>query len=247
MAKPVLLVTGGSRGIGAATAECAARQGYRVVVNYHSRADAAAVVVDRIQAAGGEAVAMAADVGDPDAVARLFQRIDALWGPVAALVNNAGITIGRRPFMEMTIPQMRQVMDTNLDGVFYCLWQAVARMARSRGGMGGAIVNVSSEAGKFGGNCISAYAAAKAGVTTLTVALARELAPEGIRINAVSPGVIDTEPVYDPDPQKRAALAASLPMGRLGTPEEVAETILWLLSDKAAYVAGAVVTVAGGR
>lgn len=243
----VLLVTGSSRGIGAATARLAGRRGYAVAVNYRTNREAAERVVADIRVAGGVAEAFAADVGDWDQVRDLFAHIDAVLGPVSALVNNAGITGGFTTITEVTPQHLQAVFATTLFGAFYCIRAAVERMARSRGGIGGAIVNVGSEAARFGGNRLSPYAAAKAGLHTLTMGLARELAPEGIRVNAVSPGVIATDQQRDLLPERLQTLQASLPLGRMGAPEEVAEAILWLLSDAASYVTGAILSVAGGR
>ncbi|KAF0118875.1 MAG: 3-oxoacyl-ACP reductase [Rhodospirillaceae bacterium] len=220
--RPVILVTGASRGIGAATARLAGARGYAVAVNYCSNSDAAAKVVADIRDGGGEAVAIRADVGAPEAVEALFAQVDERFGRLDALVNNAGITLGRTAFLDIPPEDFRRVIGVNLIGTIHCLRAAAARMALSRGGFGGAIVNVSSEAGRFGGNRISAYAASKGAVNALTVGLARELVADGIRLNAVSPSVIDTEPNFEPDPAKRQALEAGLPMGRMGRPYEVA-------------------------
>jgi NAD(P)-dependent dehydrogenase (short-subunit alcohol dehydrogenase family) len=245
--RKVLLVTGAAHGIGAATARLAGRQGYAVAVNYRGNPEPAEQVVAQIRDQGGMAEAFHADVGQSRQVEDLFARIDRGLGPVTALVNNAATSGGRMEILDLTPELLQEVFSSTLFGAFYCIQAAVARMARSRGGTGGTIVNVGSEAARFGGHRLSAYAAAKAGLHTLTVGLARELAPQGIRINAVSPGIIDTHQQQGRAPEQQQAVVASLPLGRMGTPEEVAQTILWLLSEGASYVTGVVLPVAGGR
>jgi len=241
------VVTGASRGIGAATALLAAKRGYPVCVNYRERRDDAERVVAAIARAGGKAIAVRADVGDEAAVRDMFERATRELGPVAALVNNAGINGGHGAFAEMPSATIASVFATNIFGAFWCVREAIARMAKSRGGAGGAIVNVTSQAATFGGNRITAYAASKAALNAFTIGLAREVAPDGIRINAVSPGVVATEMASDMDEAARKRIAESLPMGRAARPEEVAEVVVWLLSDAASYVTGAIVPVAGGR
>jgi NAD(P)-dependent dehydrogenase (short-subunit alcohol dehydrogenase family) len=243
----VLVVTGGSRGIGAAVARLAGERGYRVAVAYRAAEDAAAGVVRAIEAAGGQAAAFRVDVADPAEVERLFAAVEATLGLPTALVNSAGATGGNRSFLELDPALLQSVVAVNLYGTFYCIQSAARRMARSSGGPGGAIVNVSSEAARFGGNRLAAYAAAKAGVSTLTVALARELADEGVRVNAVSPGVIDTDQHVGHDADRKAGLIASIPLKRMGRAEEVAQAILWLLSDEACYVTGSILSINGGR
>jgi NAD(P)-dependent dehydrogenase (short-subunit alcohol dehydrogenase family) len=208
-------------------------------------------VVRTIEEAGGRAAAFRVDVADPAEVERLFTAVEHSLGLPTALVNSAGATGGNRSFLDLDPGLLQSVVAVNLFGTFYCIQAAAQRMARSSGGSGGAIVNVSSEAARFGGNRLAAYAAAKAGVSTLTVALARELADEGIRVNAVSPGVIDTDQHAgqgtNQDAERRAGLVASIPLKRMGQAEEVAQAILWLLSDEASYVTGSVLSINGGR
>jgi NAD(P)-dependent dehydrogenase (short-subunit alcohol dehydrogenase family) len=228
-------------------ARLAARREYRVAIAYRQADKEAAGVVSSIERAGGKAKAYRADVADPQAVERLFESSDKELGPLTALVTSAGITGGTKSIMELDDRTLQDVVATNLLGTFYCVRAASRRMARSRGGAGGAIVNISSEAGRFGGNRLSAYAAAKAGVNTLIIGAARELAEEGIRVNAVSPGVIDTDQHAGEIAERNAALVQSIPMKRMGRAEEVAEAVLWLLSDEASYVTGSVLSVTGGR
>lgn len=243
----VLVVTGGSRGIGAAVATLASGRGYAVAVAYQSAERQATDVVQTIARAGGEAAAFQVDVADPDSIERLFIAVERTLGRPVALVNSAGSTGGARSILELTPPMLQSIVATNLFGTIYCTQAAAARMARSSGGSGGAIVNLSSEAARFGGNRLAAYAAAKAGVNTFTIAVARELAAEGIRVNAISPGVIATDQHAGNDAQRTASLLASIPLGRMGTAAEVAQAILWLLSDDASYITGSVLSIHGGR
>lgn len=243
----VCIVTGAARGIGAAIALAAGRCGYSVCINYREADDAAGAVQRSIESSGGRAIACRADISRADDVARLFETVDRLLGPVAALVNNAGVSGGRHPIADIDSEAFRFVVDVNLLGSFLCIKEAAMRMATSRGGHGGSIVNLSSTAVRTGGMRLAPYVAAKAGVEGLTRALAKELGSDGIRINAVAPGLIATNqhPLDDPAWQSRAA--STVPLGRIGTGEEVAEAVLWLLSDAAAYVTGTVLEVAGGR
>lgn len=203
-------------------------------------------MVAEIVRQGGRAIAVRADVAREDEVAALFAVVDRELGPVTALVNNAGIAAVRHPVVEIKPAELRRVIDVNLVGTFLCIQQAIRRMAVSSGGRGGAIVNLSSVAARSGGDRLSSYVAAKAAVDGLTMSLARELAIEDIRINAVSPGIIATDQQPLHDATWRAAAAARIPLGRLGTAEEVAEAILWLLSDEASYVSGSNLPVSGG-
>lgn len=244
---PVLLVTGASRGIGAATARLAGRAGYRVALNCRRDVAGAERVAHDIRAGGGTALVLPADVGDAGAVAALFAAIDRDLGRITVLVNNAGLSGGACDLARLPHAVLQEVVATNLLGAFYCTQEAIARMARSAGGAGGAIVNVSSEAARFGGHRITAYAATKAGLNALTLGAARELAADGIRVNAISPGVIATAQYEDLEPARREGLLASIPLHRMGTPEEVAVAILWLASRDASYITGAILPITGGR
>ncbi|MGC1444715.1 MAG: SDR family oxidoreductase [Xanthobacteraceae bacterium] len=245
--RAVLIVTGASRGIGAATARLAAARGYDVAINYRRDAAAAEAVAAAIRTAGGVAETFQADVSDDRAVADMFALIERRLGRPGVLVNNAGISGGVGAFAAIPPATLREVIATNLLGAFYCSQAAARRMSLSQGGAGGAIVNISSQAGQFGGNLISPYAASKAGLNAFTLGLARELAGEGIRVNAVSPGVIDTGIHADAEPQRREAALASIPLQRAGRPDEVAKAVLWLASEEASYITGTVLAVAGGR
>ncbi|WP_102125786.1 SDR family oxidoreductase [Deinococcus planocerae] len=245
----VVLITGGSRGIGAATARLAALQGYAVGVNYRQDAGAAGEIVREIECSGGRALAVRADVGREDDVERLFGEVEAGLGRVTALVNNAGVLERQTRVEEMDAARLARVLTTNVIGSFLCAGAAVRRMSTRRGGAGGVIVNVSSRASVLGspGEYVD-YAASKGAVDTLTVGLAREVAAEGIRVCAVRPGLIETEiHALGGEPGRVTRLAPGIPLGRGGSPEEVAQAILWLLSDEASYVTGALLDVGGGR
>lgn len=249
MAPQVVLITGGSRGIGAATALLAARQGYAVGVNYRRDEAAAASVVAQIVAAGGRAVALQADVSDEADVVAMFQRMDEALGPVTALVNNAGILETQMRVDTMDAARIGRILATNVTGTLLCCREAVRRMSTRHGGHGGAIVNVSSVAAKTGspGEYVD-YAASKGAMDTLTVGLAQEVAQEGIRVNAVRPGFIYTGMHADGgEPGRVERVKAFVPMRRGGQPDEVAQAILWLLSPQASYTTGTFVDVAGGR
>lgn len=245
--KPILVVTGASGGIGSATAVLAASRGFAVVLGYCAHENRARVLEETIQKSGGHAQAMSVNVADPGSVQTFFAQISQDIGRPDAVVLASGMSGGFSRLSDLSPEDIGRVVSVNFLGVLYCVREAVTWMARSRGGQGGSIVSLSSEAAKFGGNKLVPYAAAKAGVSTMTIGLARELASEGIRVNAVSPGVIDTEQHGPMDADRRAGLVNSIPMGRMGRPEEVAECVLWLLSDSASYVTGAILSVHGGR
>lgn len=248
MAKTIL-VTGGGRGIGRATAIGAGARGWAVGVNYRRDEAAARDTVEAVEVAGGRAVAIAGDVAEEVDVAAMFDAVEDAFGSLDGLVNNAGIVDRAMPLAEMTAERLRRMFDVNLLGAFLAAREAARRMSTSRGGRGGAIVNVSSSAARLGGaGSYVDYAASKGAVDTMTIGLAQELAPEGVRVNAVRPGVIDTEIHADAGAPDRAAQAGpQIPIGRAGRAEEVAEAILWLLGDEASYVTGALLDVAGGR
>ncbi len=245
----VMLVTGGSRGIGAATARLAAEAGYAVAVNYANDERAASAVVDACRAAGAAAVGVRANGAVEAGVVAMFERAAAELGPVDVLVNNAGILHPQRRFDEMDVDRWRAVIDVNVVGAFICAREAVRRMSTRHGGAGGAIVNVSSAASYLGSpNEYVDYAATKAALDTLTIGLGQEVAAEGVRVNAVRPGVIRTEiHASGGEPDRVARVAPSVPMRRGGDPEEVARTILWLASDDASYITATLVNCSGGR
>jgi len=247
--KPVVLVTGGSRGIGAATARLAARRGYRVCLSYVSNEAAARGVVAEIESNGGEAVAVTADVAVEADVLRLFDTVDRLFGRVNALVNNAGVLEHHMRVEAMSLGRLQRVLATNVIGAFLCAREAVKRMSTRHGGSGGAIVNVSSMAARLGApNEYVDYAASKGAIDSMTIGLAREVAAEGIRVNAVRPGVIYTDiHASGGEPGRVDRIKGSVPMQRGGTADEVAQAILWLLSAEASYSTGAFIDVSGGR
>ena len=242
-----VVVTGGSRGIGAATACLAARRGQPVGIVYRSRKDEADAVVRRIEEAGGQAIAVQADVALERDVMAAFSAIEDRFGRIGSLVNNAGITGGVARATEVSQTQLAELYAVNIGGALLCVREAARRMATDGGGTGGAIVNVSSRASVAGGpGTWVHYAASKGAMDTMTVGLAKELAASGIRVNGVRPGLIDTEIHAPRAPGALERLVRNVPMRRMGTPDEVASVIVWLLSDEAAYVTGALVDVAGG-
>ncbi|KFC78350.1 SDR family oxidoreductase [Buttiauxella agrestis] len=245
----VALVTGGSRGIGRATAILLAQSGYKVVVNYLQNKQAADEVVSIIRAHSGEAIAIKADIADELQVMAMFVEIDNAFGPVTALVNNAGILFQQSTVEELTAERINRVMATNVTGYFLCCREAVKRMALRHGGNGGAIVNVSSAASRLGapGEYVD-YAASKGAVDSLTIGLSLEVAAQGIRVNGVRPGLIYTDIHASGGEAGRVDRVKDLlPMKRGGQPEEVAEAIVWLLSEKASYVTGSFLDLAGGK
>ncbi|MCB0209311.1 MAG: SDR family oxidoreductase [Anaerolineae bacterium] len=247
--KPVMLITGGSRGIGAATALLAAARGYAVAVNYRRNQTAALAVVDTITQAGGEAIAVAADVAIESDVLRLFETVDVQLGPLTALVNNAGILEKQMRVEQMDAGRLHRIFTTNVIGCFLCAREAIRRMSVAHGGSGGAIVNVSSGAARSGspGEYVD-YAASKGAIDTMTVGLAREVAGDGIRVNGVRPGFIYTDIHADGgEPNRVDRLKDIVPLKRGGQPEEIATAILWLLSEEASYTTGAIIDVSGGK
>lgn len=249
MVAPVVLVTGASRGIGAATALLAAQRGYAVCVNYLRDRQAAEAVVTSLRGLGAPAIAVAADVSVETEVVRMFDVIDSELGAPTALVNNAGVLQQQMPFAEMAEARWQRVFATNVFGSFLCAREAVRRMSSRRGGRGGAIVNVSSLAARTGspGEYVD-YAASKGAIDSFTRGLAAEVADQGIRVNAVRPGFIATDMhASGGEPDRIERIRHSVSLKRGGTPDEVARAILWLLSDEASYTTGAFIDVAGGR
>jgi NAD(P)-dependent dehydrogenase (short-subunit alcohol dehydrogenase family) len=245
----IIVITGASRGIGAATARMAAGRGYQVAVNYNASPDAAHAVVAAISMAGGKAVAIGADVSTDAGATRLFTECDRLLGPVTALFNNAGIIHTNMSILGVTADMLEQQWRVNVTSQFLCAREAVRRMSTKSGGKGGAIVNMSSRAAAIGGAHTSLpYAASKGAIDTFTHGLALEVAGQGIRVNAVRPGLIETTIHNDTgDLERLKRLTPLVPQGRTGTPDEIAEGVLWLLSPAASYVTASLVDLGGGR
>jgi len=244
-----MLITGASRGIGAATARLAAQQGYALCLNYHQRADAANAVLEQVRGLGVTAIAVQADVADETQVLHMFEAIDREFGRLDVLVNNAGMLEQQMRLEQMDAARWTRVLGANVIGSFLCAREAIKRMSTRHGGRGGAIVNLSSVATRLGapGEYID-YAAAKGAIDSMTLGLAKEVASEGIRVNAVRPGVIHTDiHAAGGEPDRVERVKASVPMGRGGQAEEIAEAILWLASEQASYTSGALLDVAGGR
>ncbi|GGC09540.1 short-chain dehydrogenase [Oxalicibacterium flavum] len=249
MEAKIMLITGGSRGIGSAIAELAAAEGYAVCFSYKSNREAADAVVERIVGNGGQALAVQADVAVEDDILRLFEASDRRFGPLTVLVNNAGILEKQMRVEQMDAARMQRIFTTNVVGSFLCAREAVRRMSTAHGGKGGAIVNISSIAARAGGpGEYVDYAASKGAIDTLTVGLAKEVATEGIRVNGVRPGVIYTDiHASGGEPGRVDRVKVNVPMQRGGQPQEIAEAVLWLASGKASYVTGTLIDVTGGR
>ena len=245
----VLLITGGSRGIGAATALLAARRGYAVAVNYASHSIAADEIVRIIRAEGGTAITVQADVGNEAQVMAMYEKVDSQLGRLTALVNNAGVVDVQARVDPMSVARLERMLRINVIGSFVCAREAVRRMSTRHGGAGGVIVNLSSAAARLGGpGQYVDYAASKGAIDTFTLGLAKEVADEGIRVNAVRPGLIDTDiHASGGQPGRAAELAPGVPMKRVGSAQEVAEAIVWLLSPESSYTTASILDVAGGR
>jgi NAD(P)-dependent dehydrogenase (short-subunit alcohol dehydrogenase family) len=247
--KKTMLVTGASRGIGAAIALIAAQRGYAVAVNYASNEIAAKQIVEQITSAGGEAFAMQADIAVEDDIIRMFAEVNTRWGRLDSLINNAGIVAAKARVDEMSAARLHKIFTTNVIGAFLCAREGIKLMSKKYQGQGGAIVNLSSAAARLGSPAEYVdYASSKGAIDTMTIGLSKELAAEGIRVNAVRPGLIDTDiHASGGEPNRVARFINMIPMQRGGTAHEVASTVMWLVSDEASYVTGALIDVSGGR
>lgn len=247
--QPVMLVTGGARGIGAAIVKLAAKESYAVAINYHHGADEANALAKTIHDQGGLAIAIQGDVSKEDDVLRIFKTVDERLGSLAVLVNNAGIVDQKACVTDMSFNRLHRMFGVNVIGSFMCSRQAVLRMSKKFGGVGGVIVNISSRAARLGSpDQYVDYAASKAAIDTLTIGLAKEVAGDGIRVNAVAPGIIDTEiHASGGEPDRVKQVGGSIPMGRAGTADEVAQAVMWLISPQSSYVTGSSIDVSGGR
>ena len=245
----VVLITGASRGIGRATARLAGARGWTVGINYLHNEPAADETAAEVGRAGGRARVLQGDVANEADVIAMFDALESAYGRIDALVNNAGIVAPALPVADMSAERMKRVFDVNVYGAFLCAREAARRMSKDRGGDGGVIVNVSSAAARLGSpNEYVDYASSKGAIDTMTIGLAKELGPQGVRVNAVRPGLIDTEiHASGGRPERAAMLGAQTPLGRPGTADEVAEAIVWLLSDASSYVSGALIDIGGGR
>lgn len=241
----VTIVTGGSRGIGAATSKLLASEGHAVCVNYVANADAANAVVAEITAAGGKAIAVKADMANEAEIVAMFETTEKQLGPITGLVNNAGINGNRKRVEELTPDEIQKLLNTNVMGCILCAREAIKRMSTKHGGKGGAIVNVSSGSANLGNPGIGVlYATSKGALNSFSIGLSQEVAAEGIRVNVVAPGMTRTDM---PGADRIKAQAEKIPMGRVAEPEEIADAISFLLSDKASYIAGANIRIGGGR
>jgi NAD(P)-dependent dehydrogenase (short-subunit alcohol dehydrogenase family) len=249
MYEKIMLITGASRGIGASTALLAAAQGYRVCINYRQNQQSAENLVQQIKQSGGDACAIQADISHEQQVVTLFQQLDQQMGTISALVNNAGILETQTTLENLHAARLQRVFQTNVFGAILCAREAVRRMSTNHGGKGGGIVNVSSAASRLGSaNEYIDYAASKGAIDSMTIGLSKEVAEQGIRVNAVRPGFIYTEMHADGgEPGRVERVKSGVPMKRGGYPEEVANAILWLLSDQASYITGSFIDIAGGR